>query len=65
MIRISIKGTLKLLGIDFTVLVKDVGVHFCNHINFCMARISLSGFQITVIEFQLISSAGMSERVEL
>ena len=58
-IRISIKGTLKLLGIDLTVLVKDVGVHFCNHINFSMARISLCGFQIAVVEFQLISSAGM------
>ena len=63
-IRISIKGTLKLLGIDLAVLVKDVGVHFCNHINFRMARVSLGGFQIAVVEFQLISSAGMSERVE-
>ena len=56
-IRISIKGTLKLLGIDLTVLVKDVGVHFCNHINFSMARISLCGFQIAVVEFQLISNS--------
>ena len=55
-IRISIKGTLKLLGIDFAVLVKDVGVHFCNHINFRMTRVSLGGFQIAVVEFQLISS---------
>ena len=63
-IRISIKGTLKLLGIDLSVLVKDVGVHFCNHVDFSMVRISLSSFQIAVVEFELVGGAGMSERVE-
>ena len=63
-IRIRIEGTLKFLRIDLAVLVENVSIDLCDHIYLCMSCIALCGLQIAVVEFQLVSRTGMSQRVK-
>lgn len=53
-----------LLRIDLAVLVENVSIDLCNHIYLCMSCIALCGLQIAVVEFQLVSRTGMSQRVK-
>lgn len=63
-IRVSVESTFKLLGVDRSVLIQNVCVHFGDHINLSMTGITLSGLQVTVIQFELISGTGVTQRVE-
>lgn len=61
-IWIGIESSLKLLGIDFAVLVKDMCIYLCNHVDFSVARVALGCFQVAMVQLQLIGSAGMPLR---
>ena len=63
-IRVSVESTFKLLGVDLSVLIQNVCVHLGDHINLCMTGITLSGLQVTVIQFELICGTGVTQRVE-
>ena len=59
-----IESVLKLLSVHLAIFVQDMCIYLRNHINLCMACIALCGLQVPVVELQLVSSAGMSERVK-
>ena len=63
-IRIGVERHLKLLRIDFSILIQDVRIDFCHHIWLCMSSVALRGFHITMIQLQLLCCAGMSKRME-
>ena len=52
-IWIGIESSLKLLGIDFAVLVKDMCIYLCNHVDFSVARVALGCFQVAMVQLQL------------
>ena len=63
-IRVRVESTFKLLGIDLSILIQNVCVHLGNHVDLSMTGITLSGLQVTVIQFELISGTGVTQRVE-
>ena len=63
-IRVRVESTFKLLGIDLSILIQNVCVHLGNHVDLSMTGITLSGLQVTVIQFELICCAGMTKGVE-
>ena len=63
-VGIGIEGTRKLLGIDFAVLVQNMGIHTGDHVDLSVAGIALGGLQVAVMELQLVGGTGMTERVK-
>lgn len=63
-IWVCVKRTFKLLGIDLAVFIKNVRIDLCDHIGLRMPCVALCGFDVAVIKFQLISRAGMAERMK-
>lgn len=49
-VRIGIEGTLKLLGVDLAVLVQNVRIHAGDHVDLSVARITLGGLQVAVVQ---------------
>ena len=49
----GIEGALKLLGVDLAILVQNVGIHAGDHVDLSVARITLGGLQVAVVELQL------------
>ena len=62
-VGICVEGTLKLLGVDLAVLVQNVRIHAGNHVDLCVSRIALSGFQVAVVQFQFVGGTGMTEGI--
>ena len=63
-VGIGIERGFKLLCVDLPILVKDMRVHTCDHVDLCVSRVALCGFQVAVVELQLLSRTGMTERVK-
>ena len=63
-IRLGIESSLKFLSIDLSILVQNMSIDTGYHVDLGMARIALGGFQIAVVQFQLISGTRMTERVK-
>ena len=63
-IRIGVEGTLKFLSVDFSVFVQNMCVHLRDHINLSVSGIALRCFQVTMVELQFVSRAGMTKRVK-
>ena len=53
-IGIGVKSRLKFLCVDLAVFVQDMRIDFRDHVNLCMAGISLGGFEIPFVQFQLV-----------
>ena len=58
-IGVGIKSRLKFLCVDLAVFVQDMRIDFRDHVNLCMAGISLGGFEIPFVQFQLVGRAGV------
>lgn len=56
-IRVRIECDLKLLRVDFPLLIQNMRINFCNHRRLRMAGIPLRGLNVTMIELQLIGGA--------
>ena len=63
-IRVRIKGHFEFLGVDLPILIQDVCVNLGNHVALCMTGITLRCLNISLIDFQLISCAGVTERMK-
>ena len=61
---IGIELLFKALCADFTIFIQNVRIDTGNHFGAGVSCVTLCGFQIAVGIFQLISSAGMAERVK-
>ena len=57
-IRIGVESRLKALGVDFAILVKNVRVEVRDHIRLGVAGITLSSFDVSVVELQLVGGTG-------
>ena len=63
-IRICIEGCLKLLGIDLSIFVQDMSVDAGDHVDLRVAGIALGGFQVAVVQLQLVGGTGVAQRME-
>ena len=63
-IRLGIEGSLEFLSIDLSILVQNVSIDTGYHVDLGMACIALGGFQIAVVQFQLVGGTGMTERMK-
>ncbi len=63
-IGVGVKSRLKFLCVDLTVFVQDMRIDFRDHVNLCMAGISLGGFEIPFVQLQLVGRAGVAQGVE-
>ena len=61
-IWIGIESSFKLLRIDLTLLINDMSIDLGDHRGLCVTGITLSGFNITMIDFKLVSCAGVPLR---
>lgn len=59
-----IEDVLKDLSVVFTVFIQNMRVLIRDHLGLGMTGITLYGFYITAIQFQLIGDAGMTQAVE-
>ena len=60
-IWIGIESSFKLLRIDLTLLINDMSIDLGDHRGLCVTGITLSGFNITMIDFKFVSRAGVSQ----
>ena len=63
-IWIGVEGRFKLLSIDLSVLIQNMCINSRNHIDLSVTSITLGCLQVTVIQLELVGSAGMPQRVE-
>ena len=54
-VGIGIKCGFEFLRVDLPILVKDMRIHACDHVDLRVSRIALCGFQVAVVKFQLVS----------
>ena len=59
-----VKHIIELLGIDSPVIIQDVCILLCDHGCLRMTRITLNGFDIAAVQFELVCNTGMPEAVE-
>lgn len=45
------EGALNIQDVDLAVLVQNVGIHTCNHVDLRMVRVALGGLQVAVVHF--------------
>ena len=63
-IWVGVEGSFKLLRVDLSVFIKDMSINICDHVQLRVASITLSGLQIAVVKFKLVSCAGMPQRMK-
>ena len=46
------------------VIIQDVRVLVSNHLRLCMTGVSLNGFDVAAVQFQLIGDTGVAQTVK-
>ena len=60
-IGVGIERGLKLLRIDLAILVENVRIDLCDHVDLGVSGVTLRRLEIAVIELELVGRAGMPE----
>ena len=59
-----IEEIIKPLRIETPVIIKNVCILLCDHRSLCMAGITLHGFDVTAVQFELVCNTGVSKAVK-
>ena len=59
-----VEEIIKTLCVQTPIIIQDMCILLCDHRSLCMAGVTLNGFDITAVQFELVCNTGVSEAVK-
>lgn len=59
-----VEEIIKTLCIQTPIIIQDMCILLCDHRSLCMAGVTLNGFDVTAVQFELVCNTGVSEAMK-